>query len=806
MPCITKCEQMDSESSAGENKSNDKQNTELRRLEDRRSTSQSYPDIRLPLEMKMIQQSTFSTQSEKPSLRATCDISVGHVWGPYRTAGIFRNTSPASENNSALAYREITILQSRNSCDLIVRVNEENAWIKLIQEPIFSDACNVEIDVDAAMETITVAALASISSGNQIRGVVKLVHSNSMGSTKSESPSPPIISTGFAATSGPNSTPTGGPKRDKKCVYCGIFFSSVDTLTAHMTNYCSRRPQLTSSANAVGSNSSGMASNSNEKNASNTTDSNDSAVSENSAPQNAAFPWPSRTTPGKRLNGSVSSNNPQSPHLTNRMGHGGAATGASPPGLHRVLHPPPTETGAVFNAGDPFLSFASTLASLARLRPQIPPTEVQHLTTPSYTQIPHSKSSDEKSPRTPYCHGCQRFYSNSIYQFHVNISQKLKKLAAEGNTDVAHLADASKRLGLVMTAPIITDAGFVYVPVHPDCSGGTGPATASSGEGGGRAPLDLRTGRSSTSEEAEKEAAGQQNPNAASATATSTLLASLFSGLVGGGLAPPAPPPQPPPPVPPPANWWLSGGKLPDAATLEALLQAVTASSLQAHQINASSASDMGRNSVEGPTTSVEVQRPYLCTNCQTRFQAHSTFKAHQQYYCQGRRKAGGGNTASENTVTGFHGNTASSSTPQSTKSSTSSVQSRSPKRRRIEDVVVEACQMSLKATTTAIPPTSPQSQGGDSSETSPSGRSINGDWEHVGGGSSELRCRLCGYIGQTPRGMKMHNRLHEGPVPSSSTNSRTRPSNTTSPKSPNPSVVESNSSPPQSFPTQPLC
>lgn len=338
----------------------------------------------------------------------------------------------------------------------------------------------------------------------------------------------------------------------------------------------------------------------------------------------SAFPWPSRTTPGKRLNGSVSSNNPQSPHLANRMGHG-AATGASPPGLHRVLHPPPTEMGAVFNASDPFFSFAATLASLARLRPQIPPAEVHHLTAPSYTQIPHSKSSDDKSPRTPFCHGCQRFYSNSIYQFHVNISQKLKKLADEGNTDVAHLTDASKRLGLVMTAPIITDAGFVYVPVHPDCSGGTGPASVSSGEGGGRAPLDLRTGKSSISEEAEKETTNA--PNTTSATATSTLLASLFSGLVGGGLVPPAPPPQPPPPVPIPSNWWFGGGKLPDSAALEALLQAVTASSLQTHQINASSTSDMGRNSMEGPTTSVEVQRPYLCTNCQTRFQAHSTFK-----------------------------------------------------------------------------------------------------------------------------------------------------------------------------------
>lgn len=310
------------------------------------------------------------------------------------------------------------------------------------------------------------------------------------------------------------------------------------------------------------------------------------------------------------------------------MGHGGATTGASPTGLHRALHPPPTEMAGVFNAGDPFLSFASTLASLARLRPQLHPTDIPHLT--SHLQINHSKPLDEKSPRTPFCHGCQRFYSSSIYQFHVNISQKLKKLATEGNTDVTHLADASKRLGLVMTAPIITDAGFLYVPVHPDCSGGTVPVSGQSGEAGGRVPLDLRTGRSSVSEETEKENTGQQGTNTVPTAATNNLLASLFSGLVGGGLTTPVP--QPPPP---PANWWLGGGKLPDAATLEALLQAVTASSLQTHQINASSSSgDMGRSSTEGQPTSVEIQRPYLCNNCQTRFQAHSTFKVifHYRY------------------------------------------------------------------------------------------------------------------------------------------------------------------------------
>lgn len=110
----------------------------------------------------------------------------------------------------------------------------------------------------------------------------------------------------------------------------------------------------------------------------------------------------------------------------------------------------------------------------------------------------------------------------------------------------------------------------------------------------------------------------------------------------------------------------------------------------------------------------------------------------------------------SDNTSGSFQGSTA-VSTPQSTKSSGSSDRSHSPKKRRMNDIN-EGCPIPVRIKA----PLSPQSQGGDSSEPSPSSRSINGDWEHVGGGSSELRCRLCGYVGQTPRGMKMHSRLHE--------------------------------------------
>ncbi|KAH9283926.1 hypothetical protein ECG_03769 [Echinococcus granulosus] len=810
MPCVTKCEPMDTASPTIETTSSEtpptvdsdtKRQTTQNSNADRKPTPPLlYPDIRLPLEMKLMSQPNRGSV-EKPALRATCDISVGHIWGPYRIAQLFRSTSPPSESNPVSAHRQITVL-SGDACDLVVRVNEENAWIKLVQEPAVTDASNVEIIFEIVPETISVVSLTNIASGSQIRGAIKLVPPNSSGASRSGSPSPPAVN---SSCTGPSSgaaaaTTTGGPKRDKKCLYCGIFFSSLDTLTAHMTNYCSRRPRLatppsgpctSSSSNSGGV---GVASSTPDKGTASAADPGDPGVSEPMTSQASAFSWPSRTTPGKRLNGLA---NPHSPHNTNRStpcaSGGGASTtgrsGVSPPCLS---HPPPDlssvlAAAAVGNTTDPLVTFAATLASLGRCR--APPVTAEQ-------QAPHQlyPSAEEKS-RALYCRGCQRFYSNSIFSFHVGISRHLNKLAAEGSADVGHLADAAKRLGLVMTAPLITDAGFVYVPVHPVCGGGgsgsaSGVGRGESGGSGVRAPLDLRTAKSTGEETATVVAAEETGPTPSitQQNATNSLLATIISGLVSKGMAPPGPPPLPPPPPPPvpPPNWWF-GGKFPDAAALEAFLQAMASG--QSHQLTSSV--DIARTSTEGST--VEVQRPYLCTNCQTRFQAYTTFKAHQQYYCQGRRK---GSMASENAASS-HSNTT-SSTPQSTKSSTSSERSHSPKRRRLAEV--DSCPMTL-----CMKPASPLSQG-DSSETSPSSRSLNGDWEHVGGGSSELRCRLCGYIGQTTRGMKMHNRLHECTAASNTNSSmRTKAQKPSSPKSPS-AATEANSSPPQSFPTQPLC
>uniref|UniRef100_A0A5K3FGZ5 C2H2-type domain-containing protein n=1 Tax=Mesocestoides corti TaxID=53468 RepID=A0A5K3FGZ5_MESCO len=130
-------------------------------------------DIRLPLEMKLVMQRDRSS-TDKPALRATCDIPTGHIWGPYRLAGLCRSSSPLNESSLNSAHRQITVF-SGDSCELVARVNEENAWIKVIQERVPSEGSNVEIIVEVVPETISVVSLTNISSGSRIQGAVRLV-------------------------------------------------------------------------------------------------------------------------------------------------------------------------------------------------------------------------------------------------------------------------------------------------------------------------------------------------------------------------------------------------------------------------------------------------------------------------------------------------------------------------------------------------------------------------------------------------------------------------------------------------------
>nr|VZH99979.1 unnamed protein product [Spirometra erinaceieuropaei] len=236
------------------------------------------------------------------------------------------------------------------------------------------------------------------------------------------------------------------------------------------------------------------------------------------------------------------------------------------------------------------------------------------------------------------------------------------------------------------------------------------------------------------------------------------------------------------------------------------------------------------RNSQDVPP--IQPPRPYLCTNCHTRFQAYSTFKAHQQYYCQGRRKmadscssnaCSSGATLQTSPPTGVVGNIKTCDGSHSPGGSVT-------KRRRLCPVMCPkpddrpasgdgiALPGGFKATSASpisvaeseSPPHSIRISGSSNGGVN----LVNGDWELCG--TSELRCRLCGYVGQTPRGMKMHNRLHECSV-SATTHQNAKQHQQQPDKAPSPgtkpaSTLESNTvitSPicsPQSFRAQPLC
>ncbi|KAA0196233.1 hypothetical protein FBUS_04834 [Fasciolopsis buskii] len=190
--------------------------------------------------------------------------------------------------------------------------------------------------------------------------------------------------------------------------------------------------------------------------------------------------------------------------------------------------------------------------------------------------------------------------------------------------------------------------------------------------------------------------------------------------------------------------------------------------------------------------------RPYLCTYCQTRFQAYTTYMAHQDIYCQARREAlknirvpsAANSTSSGNST---------STVPVPVTGSSSPTSFLTNKRRRIQS----PCPMGElnKQQDTSAPtqfslssPNVSSASGGsgddDPEASSPTGikadpstvrrtrlDDISGpgvaelsessscpssglQWEVCG--STELRCSACGYVGQTARGMKMHKRLHD--------------------------------------------
>ncbi|CAH8484297.1 unnamed protein product [Dicrocoelium dendriticum] len=195
----------------------------------------------------------------------------------------------------------------------------------------------------------------------------------------------------------------------------------------------------------------------------------------------------------------------------------------------------------------------------------------------------------------------------------------------------------------------------------------------------------------------------------------------------------------------------------------------------------------------QSPQPESTPHRPYLCTYCQTRFLAYSTFQAHQQSYCQARRDAIRNPITAPTSSASTMAMTANAVAVSANQPSGLGNSSGPAKRRRTQPISPHALietQPSTKASDSRLSFSS-------SNVSSASGSGDEGDmrrakeviasnktetlkptskmpsenanaeninlatvWEQCG--SVELRCAACGYVGQTSRGMKMHKRLHE--------------------------------------------
>ncbi|VDN09639.1 unnamed protein product, partial [Dibothriocephalus latus] len=175
-------------------------------------------------------------KAEKTMVLAACDIPTGHSWGPFHAINqCVRRSSPSPQTDTTI--KQITI-QTSGGGECSIRLQEEDAWITLVCEATENTAAmelpNIDIFFEPSCELLTLVALSTITRGSLLHGRVRNLPP---GAARSQSPD-------LLLTMGQPQVNPGAPKRDKKCVYCGISFSSLDTLTAHMSSYCSRRPQL----------------------------------------------------------------------------------------------------------------------------------------------------------------------------------------------------------------------------------------------------------------------------------------------------------------------------------------------------------------------------------------------------------------------------------------------------------------------------------------------------------------------------------------------------------------------------------
>ncbi|CAH8552933.1 unnamed protein product [Schistosoma rodhaini] len=193
-------------------------------------------------------------------------FSIGHTWGPYliHIGSELRQKLIAYSTEIDPDFLVTLTVKNKDSTHEnanSLTVGEEHTWIRVIHETgLRSDKNehNLDILVDPILKTITLQTRSDINPQDFLIGVVRIVsdsqkaeqtsmssgHSSTLHNSTKSSTSTSIL------TSSSNNLPSTGPRRDKKCTHCGISFSNLDTLNAHMTHYCSRRPGLISSTSA----------------------------------------------------------------------------------------------------------------------------------------------------------------------------------------------------------------------------------------------------------------------------------------------------------------------------------------------------------------------------------------------------------------------------------------------------------------------------------------------------------------------------------------------------------------------------
>ncbi|KAG5445251.1 hypothetical protein CSKR_110449 [Clonorchis sinensis] len=509
----------------------------------------------------------------QPTVCAVGRFVVGHIWGPY----LVHLSQECKQSLHTLGEQSpgnvLKIAVKNSNCpvdETTIVLGEEHMWIKLLHESgirMNQQESNVDLVLDPSSKTITLIVTRELDPNDMLYGALSvrptpplsLISSNGGMDVGPQQP-PGNSSKGLNSPTFQSATTSGcisGPKRDKKCTYCGIPFSNVDTLTAHMTHYCSKRPKAVSNQILAPPCSA------------TTTDT--SAISTTSPIIDAVdntgttkFPY---SNTGLVQHRSSHTKRPASRVNTFTANIDGSTANALSNCFttHQMLATASSDrdTASTYPLGDslsnmkvsslnPILS-TLVLKSLGQLSPNwISPStaastllpflnKISAATAPGKIHSPPAKrqenagqplvtiSPESQNPSTSedvslflkggldyqakrqtepetsgsacdvlswdtsttpapvYCIGCQRYFaSNYLYICHLQMSTRLLRVGnvasspqnstAEENPVARHeecsfqsVAEASARLGLVLTAPLFTATGLQFVPVHPAC-------------------------------------------------------------------------------------------------------------------------------------------------------------------------------------------------------------------------------------------------------------------------------------------------------------------------------------------------